>query len=93
MRDLINRFFGPRVQSKDEAKQRLKFLLIHDQVDLTPAQLEAMKAEIMEVICRYMDVDQNETVFRLERAQDKVALVSSVPVRRVTTRAPAHGTV
>jgi cell division topological specificity factor len=89
MRELLNRFFGPRAASRDDAKQRLKFLLIHDQVDLTPAQLEAMKAEILEVVCRYLDVDQHETVFRLERLQDKVALVSSVPVRRVTER-PVH---
>lgn len=86
MKDLFSRFFGSRTQSKDQAKQRLKFLLIHDQVDITPAQLEAMKAEIMEVICKYLDVDDQETVFRLERAQDKVALVSTVPVRRVTQR-------
>jgi cell division topological specificity factor len=91
MKDLIARFFGGRSHSRDDAKQRLKFLLIHDQVDMTPAQLEAMKAEIMEVICRYMDVDKQDTVFRLERLQDKVALVSSVPVRRVTSRASAHG--
>ncbi len=82
----INRLFNNRGASKEDAKQRLKFLLIHDQVDLTPAQLDAMKAEIMEVICRYMDVDHQQTVFRLERLQDKVALVSSVPVRRVTQR-------
>ena len=91
MRDLISRFFRSRSPSKDEAKQRLKFLLIHDQVDITPAQLEAMKVEIMEVICRYLDVDDTETQFRLERAQDKVALVSSVAVRRVTQRPQTIG--
>lgn len=91
MRDLLNRLFGQKATSKDEAKQRLKFLLIHDQVDLTPAQLEAMKAEIMEVICKYMDVDHQETVFRLERLEDKVALVSSVPVKRVTYRPSSPG--
>ncbi len=86
--ELVNKILR-RGGSKEDAKQRLKFLLIHDQVDMTPAQLEAMKAEIMEVICRYMDVDSNETVFRLERLQDKVALVSSVPVKRVTQRSAA----
>jgi cell division topological specificity factor len=85
---LLGRWLAPRNPSKDEAKQRLKFLLIHDQVDLTPAQLEAMKTEIMEVICKYMDVDQQETIFRLERLEDKIALVSSVPVKRVVSRAP-----
>ncbi len=87
---LINKLLGKSTNSKEDAKQRLKFLLIHDQVDMTPAQLEAMKAEIMEVIARYMDVDQHDTVFKLERLQDKVALVSSVPVKRVTTRSAAQ---
>jgi cell division topological specificity factor len=87
---LINKLLGKQ-GSKEDAKQRLKFLLIHDQVDMTPAQLEAMKAEIMEVIGRYMDVDQSDTVFELKRLQDKVALVSSVPVKRVTTRSAAQG--
>jgi cell division topological specificity factor len=91
MMHLINKIFGSKTHSKEDAKQRLKFLLIHDQVDMTPAQLEAMKSEIMEVIGRYMDVDQSDTVFELKRLQDKVALVSSVPVKRVTARSAAHG--
>ena len=48
MRSIIQRvqsaFSGTR-SSKDEAKQRLKAILIHDQVDLTPAQMDLMKAE------------------------------------------------
>ncbi|NOY26015.1 MAG: cell division topological specificity factor MinE, partial [Oligoflexia bacterium] len=88
MKDLFNRFFGNRGvgNSKDEAKQRLKFLLIHDQVDLTPAQLETMKNEILAVIGRYVEIDQESTEFKLERAADCIALVSSVPVRRVVER-------
>lgn len=92
MKDLFSRFFGGRKahggQSKDEAKQRLKFLLIHDQVDLTPAQLETMKSEILEVIARYVEIDVDTTEFKLERAEDCIALVSSVPVRRVVERPP-----
>ena len=87
MKELIERFFGNRQQSKNDCKQRLKFLLIHDQVDLTPAQLEAMKVEIMAVISRYVDVDQETTTFRLERCESEVALVSTVPVRRIVARA------
>jgi cell division topological specificity factor len=86
MKELINRFFGRQANSKDEAKQRLKFLLIHDQVDLTPGQLEQMKTEILEVIARYVEVEDDETEFRLERAEGSVALVSTIPVRRVVSR-------
>lgn len=77
----------PSGRSKDDAKQRLKVLLIHDQVDLTPAQLDAMKDEIMEVISRYVDVDLENVELRLNREDGQVALVSSIPVRRVNARA------
>lgn len=91
MRDILNRFFKTRQSSKDEAKQRLKFLLIHDQVDLTPAQLDQMKNEILEVITKYVEIDVEETEIRLERSDDSIALVSSVPVQRVIAR-PAIAT-
>ena len=86
MRDIINRFFPGRTRSKDEAKQRLKFLLIHDQVDLTPAQLDAMKQELLDVIKKYVEIDQDGCEFKLERHDEGIALVSSVPVHRVIDR-------
>ena len=77
-----------RPASKDEAKQRLKLLLIHDQVDLPAAQLERMKAEILEVIAKYCEVERDEQVeFKLNREDGQVSLVSTIPVRRVTARA------
>lgn len=95
MRDLFSRF-GPTVErffgkpgtgaSKDDAKQRLKFLLIHDQVDLTPAQLDTMKNEIMEVIGKYVEIDSDSMEFSLNREDGHIALVSSIPVKRVTAR-------
>lgn len=88
MRNLIQKLstavMGKPPGSKDDAKQRLKLLLIHDQVDLTPGQLDSMKEEIMAVISRYLDVDSDNVELRLNREDGHVALVSSVPVRRVT---------
>lgn len=86
MINFINSFFGTPKNSKDEAKARLKVLLVHDQVDLTPSQLDAMRQEILEVIARYAEVDREKVDIRLERANDQVRLTSSVPVRRVTGR-------
>jgi cell division topological specificity factor len=87
MRAFIDRLFRTRPKSKEDAKSRLKLILMHDQVDLTPTQLERMKAEIIEVISRYVEVDDSHVEFKLDRADDGVQLVSSVPVRRVTARA------
>ena len=91
MRSLIHRLEqligGTKPKSASDAKQRLKFLLIHDQVDLAPAQLEKMKNEIMAVVARYLEVDDAAVEFKLNREDGHIALVSSVPVRRVTARA------
>jgi cell division topological specificity factor len=90
MKDFINKLLGkPIAHSKNDAKKRLKFLLIHDQVDLTPVQLDAMKEEILEVIARYVDVDAEDSSITLERGDRNVALVSSITVRRVVERAAA----
>ena len=87
MRAFIDRFLRSRPPSKEDAKARLKVLLIHDQVDLTPVQLTNMRAEIMEVISRYVEFDDERVAFALNEQADGVALVSTVPVRRVTARA------
>lgn len=88
MSSLWDRFFGTRAGgSKEDAKSRLKVVLLHDQVDLTPSQMDAMKAEIMAVIARYAEVDKENVQVRLERADNQVSFVSSIPVKRVTGRA------
>lgn len=86
LKTMLTRFLR-RSGSKDDAKSRLKLLLVHDAVDLTPAQLESMKAEIIEVIGRYVEVERDAVDFKLERSEGEIALVSNVPVRRVTARA------
>ena len=89
MSSFLERLFSSGAPaSKDEAKQRLKVLLIHDQVDLTPAQLDRMKDEILAVISRYCEVDSDDEIeFKLDRHQATVVLSSTVPVRRITARA------
>ena len=88
MRNLFQKFqrtvLGTQNGSKDDAKQRLKILLIHDQVDLTQAQMDEMKDEIMEIVAKYVEVDDTNVTFKLNRDDGEIALVSTFPVRRVT---------
>ena len=73
MTDLFNKLLNRNnSSSKDDAKSRLKVLLIHDQVDLTPAQLDAMQEEITAVIQKYVEIDRDNSVVRLERGDDRV---------------------
>ena len=87
MRAFLQRVLGGNQGSKNEAKQRLKVLLIHDQVDLTQAQMEQMREEVVAVIRKYVEIDDSGVDFKLDRGESGVELAASVPVRRVHARA------
>ena len=74
-----------RKPSKEDAKKRLKLLLIHDQIELSPTELDEMKSEIIGVISKYLAVDVPSSHFRLDRQESKVTLISSVPVSKPQT--------
>ena len=86
MKQAFRRLFGSRSPSKQDAKKRLKLLLIHDQIDLTPSEMEDMKAEIVDVIRKYLEVDGDRTTFELDRSEEAVQLVSTVPVSRIAKK-------
>lgn len=86
MTSLFDRLLKRGKNTSLDAKQRLKVLVMQDQVQLSPAELDQMKAEILEVIAKYVDVDETAVDFRLDRQEREVSLVSQVPVRKTAAR-------
>lgn len=84
----IRRFFGER-GSGQLARQRMQVVLMHDRLDLTPDVMESLKNDILSVLSRYMEIDQNTIRVDLEQGKEFTALVSNVHVKRVYRRAPA----
>lgn len=88
MRKLFDRLLGRGAPpSSSDAKQRLKVLLVHDEVMLSPGQLDQMKRELLEVIGRYVEVDPAGVDVSLLKDDGRIALVSNVPVRKSGPRA------
>ena len=83
--NFVDRIFG-RKKSAGSAKERLQFVLIHDRTDLTPAELEALKDDLIETISRHVDIDS--TAVRITVAQDgrSQRLVADIPLASARAR-------
>ncbi len=72
--------------SKDKAKERLRLVLVHDRALLSPGLLESLKEELIQVLSKYMDIDEQALEVNLDKSDDSVALIANIPVRNVKRR-------
>jgi cell division topological specificity factor len=80
--DIIARFFGKdSLGSKDVARERLRLVLIHDRSLVSPELINALKADLIQVIQKYMDIDVESLLVNLENEDDSVALVANIPIK------------
>lgn len=82
----MSSLFSGRKRSAKSAKERLQLVLIHDRVDLTQFELEALRDDILEVISRHVDIDPEAVRIDVERDGREQRLVADIPLRSVTRR-------
>ena len=96
MHELLRWLFGlsdtNTKTSSEIARQRLRLVLIQDRIELAPDMMQQMKQEILEVVSRYMVVDEDFVEFEVRRLEDLVMLVSNIEVKDVSVlmSAPAR---
>ena len=76
--------FFMRKKSASSAKERLQLVLVHDRTDLTPAQLESLKDDLIKAISNYIEIDPDAVQIGLEREGREQRLVADIPLRSVS---------
>lgn len=62
------------------AKDRLKLVLIHDRINLSPKLVEEMKDEIVHVISRYIEIDPSLVQITVSHDGREQRLVADIPL-------------
>ncbi|HCS38643.1 MAG TPA: cell division topological specificity factor MinE [Anaerolineaceae bacterium] len=71
----------PNRQSADEAKERLKLVLIHDRTDLSQDELSIMKNELLAVISRHVEIDPELVKISMSHDGREQKLTADIPLK------------
>lgn len=78
----ITDYFRPRPRSADIAAERLKIILAHERRGVSAPLIEQMKEEIIQVVSKFIDVDNRNIEVRLTQDSDIEVLEVTVPFNR-----------
>ena len=78
--DFLKRLVGQKQpSSRQVAKERLKLVLVHDRVRMSPQMLQTLKDELIAVISRHLDVDQAGVQITIGEGNRLVADIPLLP--------------
>src|SRR5579862_5078238 len=67
---------GQNQSSGQQAKSRMRAMLIHVRLELPAGRLETMQEELVAVVSRYFELDKETTRFNLQEYERKAALIA-----------------
>ena len=79
-------FLFRRKKSANSAKERLQLVLIHDRTDLSPAELDSLKDDLIETISRHIEIDPSAVTINIAQDGRSQRLVADIPLRCVSRR-------
>ena len=78
---MFQRIFGRREpKSRDLAKDRLQLVLVQDRVNLSPAEMDQLKDELIQVISKYVEIERDGIDISLAKNGRQSRLTANIPV-------------
>jgi len=79
MLEFLKRLFNPEPSSVT-ARERLRLVLLSDHLALAPDVVESLKADLIAVISKYVDVDAAHCDVTFEQQESVVAMLANIPI-------------
>ena len=81
----LDKLFG-RKASADSAKERLQLVLIHDRTDMTPAELDSLRDDLIATVSRHVSIDAENVQIDVEHEGRSQRLIADIPLKAVKRR-------
>lgn len=72
--------------SKETATNRLKLVLLHDRTNLDTITMQKLREQLVAVISKYIEIDNEALDLNLEGEGDSIALMLNIPVIKARTK-------
>ena len=79
----MKKFFEGEEKPGETAKQRLQIMLRQDRLNVKPEIMEQIKDDIVAVLIKYFDINEEEIMVALEPNEKAMVLSTSLPVIRL----------
>jgi cell division topological specificity factor len=80
MANFINRILSKEPSSADKAKERLRLVLINDRTDLSPAAMESLKDDLLDVLSKYIQIDPSSMKINITKEGRQQRLIADIPI-------------
>src|SRR5471032_2304086 len=85
MLEFLKRLFNPEPSSVT-ARERLRLVLLSDHLSLAPDVVESLRADLIAVISKYVEVDEAHCDVTFEQQDSAVAMLANIPILSMRSR-------
>lgn len=86
MDNFIKRIFSKEPTSADQAKDRLRLVLINDRTDLSSEAMESLKDDLLDVLSRYIKIDPKSVRIDITQEGRQQRLIADIPIAGPVSR-------
>lgn len=72
--------------SSSVAKERLRLVLLSDHLALAPDVVDALRRDLIDVISRYVEVDEAHSDVSFEHKEQGIAMLANIPILSLKAR-------
>lgn len=80
---LFHRLFGPKEDSRNAARERLKTALVGDRKTVAPQLMNCLQKDIEECTAKYLRADKESSVYKIVDKEGKMTLRVEIPILQI----------